>query len=265
MKNINKTKYIVAILSIVFCFINCNGQNRYSSKYDIGTIPNYTKFKKMTAHEIRFDTLKEKHNTESLQKMLDGTAFIEGVSEIDKQKTIEYHKITSQRYKDNRSRYFMELNINDKKDTEHFKGVDMLTSECSCYLKGDTIHIKMGNWVFGGFAFSINLTKNKFKSTYLEDTHKQLIYKTDLSNTSLVDNILVENEEQSLILENKPNFLLEETILGYLTFKTKNYYRSREYESNIAKDNYRDEIMDKLNMVGSLYFKCKVREKTLGD
>lgn len=265
MRNIYKTKYIAAILSIVFCFLSCNGQNKYSTEYDIGTIPNDIKFKKMIAREIRFDILKNEHATESLKRMLDGTAFMEGVSEADKKEAIEYYKITSQRYKDNRSRYYMELKINDKKDTELFKATDTLTSECSCYLKEDVIRVKMGVFTFGGFSFSIDLNKNKFKSTYTEVTHKQSIYKTELSNASLVDNILVKNEEQSLVLENKPSFLIGETILGYLTFKTKNYYRTNEYESNIARDNYSDEIMDKLNMTGSLYFKCKVRKKTHGD
>ena len=159
----------------------------------------------------------------------------------------------------------MDLFINDKKDNNYLEGVDTLTTECGCYLSGDTIKVKMGIWVFGGFAFSIDLTKNKFTSKYWEDTHEQPIYKIELTDGSLVDNILVGNEEQSLILDSKPTFTLGENILGYLTFKTKKYYRKSDYKRIGAEDDNSGKYMDKLNMMGSLYFKCKVRKKTIGD
>lgn len=265
MKNIFRIKNIVIILIFFVCYTSCNGQDKFNIEYNVGTIPNIFKFEKMTQNEIRIDKLMNKHHTESLQCMLDGTAFIEGVSEKDKQKAIEYEKIKFQRYKDNRSRYYLDLFINDKKDDKHFEDIDTLATECGCYLSGDTIKVKMGIWVFGGFAFSIDLTKNKFTSKYWEDTHKQPIYKTNLTDSSLVDNIFIGNEEQSLLLNSNPTFTLNENILGYLTFKTKNYYRTSEYESGLAKDVYNGKSMDKLNMAGSLYFKCKVRKKTIGD
>ena len=265
MENIFRIKNIVIILISFFCFTSCNGQGKFNSEYNVGIIPNISKFEKMTQNEIRIDTLKNKHHIESLQSMIDGTAFIEGVSEKDKQESIEYEKIKFQRYKDNRSRYFMDLFINDEKDNKYLAGVDTLTTECSCYLSGDTIKVRMGIWVFGGFTFSIDLAKNKFTSKYWEDTHEEPIYKTELIDGSLVDNILVGNDEQSLILENKPTFTLDENILGYLTFKTKKYYRKSDYKRIGTEDDSIGKSMDKLNMMGSLYFKCKVRKKTIGD
>jgi hypothetical protein len=265
MKNIFRIKNIVIILISFFCFASCNGQDKFNPEYNVGTIPNISRFEKMTQNEIRIDKLMNKHHTERLQRMIDGTAFIKGVLEKDKRESIEYEKIKFQRYKDNRSRYYLDLFINDKKDDKHFEDIDTLTTECGCYLSGDTIKIQMGIWVFGGFTFSIDLTKNKFTSKYWEDTHKEPIYKTDLTDSSLVDNIFVENEEQLLILDKKPTFKIDENILGYLTFKTKNYYRTSEYQSGMAKDVYDGKSMDKLNMTGSLYFKCKVRQKTIGD
>lgn len=260
-----RIRHIFLTLTFALVLTSCNGQDKYNSEYSVDTIPTIAKFEKMTEREFYIDTLTDRHNKEKLQRMIDGSAFREGVPEEDKQRIIEYQKTISQRYKDNRSRYYLELTVNDKKDKDHFEGVDTLTSECGCYLSGDTIHIKMGMWVFGGFAFEIDLNKDKFKSSYWEDTHKQLIYKTQLTDTALVDNVYVENEEQSLILENKPNFSVGENILGYLTFKTKNYYRASDYESGLGKDVYNDKNMDRLNMKGSLYFKCKVRQKTIGD
>lgn len=259
-----KSTYV--IVSFFLCFTSCNGQNKNNSEYNIGVIPNIGKFEKMTQNEIRIDTLKLNAHNRSLKSMLDGTAFIKGVSEKDKQESIEYENIKYQRYKDNRSRYDLNLLINDKKDNKYLEGVDTLTTECSCYLSGDTIRVKMGIWVFGGFSFSIDLTKNKFKSTYWEDTHKQPIYKSDLRNSSLVDNVLVENQEQSLVLDKEPTFLIDDNILGFLTFKTKNYYREKNYgRIGAEEDDNRGKYMDTLNLAGSLYFKCKVRKKTTGD
>ncbi len=80
-----------------------------------------------------------------------------------------------------------------------------------------------------------------------------LCYKI-LSSSELVD-----NEEQSLILENKPTFIDGENILGYLTFKTKNYYRTSE--GFLAEDIDEEISMHKLNMTGFLYFRCKVKKE----
>ena len=241
-------------------FTNCKAQDGSTATYSVKAIPDIARFEKMTEREIRIDTMMDRHNRESLQQMVDGTAFKEGVSEADKQQAIEHQKIISQRYKDNRSRYFLDLYINDKKDAIHLAG-DTLTSDCNCYLNGDTIKIKMGIWAFGGFAFSIHLTQNDFTSKYWEDTHERPIYKAALSDSVLVDNVLVENGEQALILDTKPTFKINQNITGYLTFKTKNYYRTSDHESGMAKDFYNAKSMDKLNMAGSLYFKCTIRKK----
>lgn len=264
MENIFKIKNGLVLLTLL-CFNYSSGQQKYNPEYSIAPIPQISRFEEMTQNETRIDTLMARHNKEKLQRMLDGTAFIEGVSAEDRQKAIEYQTIHYQRYKDNRSRYYLDLIVNDKKSYTSVEDRDTLTTECSCYLSGDTIKVKMGIWVFGGFAISIDITKKKFTSSYWEDTHKQPIYKANLTDSSLVDNILVENETQSLILESRPAFKPDENIFGYLTFATNNYYRTSEYESGLAPDNYSQKTMDKINRVGSLYFKCKLREKTIGD
>jgi hypothetical protein len=265
MKTFFKLKCIVLILHFFFFFTNCSGQGKYNSEYSIGTIPDIAKFEKMTEREVRLDTLNDRHHAKSMQSMLDGTAFIEGVSEKDKLESIEYEKNKFKKYKDNRSRYYMDLFINDERDTDYFQGIDTLTTECGCYLSSDTVRIKMGFWVFGGFEFSIDLTKNNFKSSYWEDTHKQPIYKSNLENKGLVDNVHVENEEQSLVLASQPTFLVDDTIVGYLIFKTKKYYRKKNYRSIASEEDTIGKYMDTLNMKGALYFKCKLRKKTIGD
>lgn len=233
-------------------------------KYSIKAIPNSNMFDVMTPREVRIDTLKENHYKESLERMLDGTAFREGVTQAQKQESIAYHKAKYQRYKNNRSRYFMNLYVNNHKDEDFLNDVDTVTTECNCYLSGDTIKVKMGLWVFGGFMFGINLSKNEFESSYLEDTHKQLIYKTSLRDSILVDNVMVTNEEQALLLEHEPSFKVGEDIMGYLSFKTKTYYRLKEYQSMIIENATEDNEMDSLHMAGTLYFKCKVKGKLMG-
>ncbi len=179
----------------------------------------------MTQREIYLDTSTYRMNTEELQSMENGKGFVDRVSEKDKRETLDYFKTIFTRYKDNRSRYFFDSYVNAKKDETDLPDIDTLTSECSCYLNNDTIKVKMGIWIFGGFGFSINLFKDMFASGYWINTHKQNIFKFNLSDTSLSDNVFVPNLIQNLTLFEIPRYQIGEEIIGYLSFKTNNYYR----------------------------------------
>ena len=254
-----------ALLIASFISFSISYAQQMPQEFKVGAIPNPERFNQMTRREIRLDSLKQKHQQEQLKRMEDGSAFIDGVPEETKQQMIEYEKIRGQRYKDNRSRYFMDEYVNGKKDNEAFEGIDTLTTECSCYLSGDTIKVKMGIWVFGGFQFFINIYKNSFNSSYWVDNHEQLIYKTYLTDKSLTDNISVENAEQELILRKNPEYKLGEQLPGFLRFKTKDYYRTRDYDRLTAKDTYDADKMNTIHMAGSLYFTCTIRKKTMED
>ncbi|MDB5226304.1 MAG: hypothetical protein JWN78_497 [Bacteroidota bacterium] len=250
----------IIYLLILFLYCNCKGQTNI--EYKVGVIPYVAEFEKMTEHEIKIDTNRFIHKTEEIKRMEDGTGFIDGVSDEIKQRMIKYTKIHNQRYKDNRSRYYLEQFINDKKDVREFN-VDTITSDCQCYLNNDTIKISMFSW--SNFAIDIIIYKNYFNSTYRTITHKEPVNKKELNDTDFVDNLIVSNEQQNLILETQPSFSIGEKLLGYLIFKTNKYYRAKEYEMGVEPDFNYSENMQNIFIKGSLHFKCISREKTIGD
>ncbi|MEP6846179.1 MAG: hypothetical protein ABI861_09250 [Panacibacter sp.] len=222
---------------LVFC--NCNGQDttfKNYTEFKVGIIPDLISFEKMTQREIDLDTMMARYQKESLQGMEDGTAFIKETTEEDKSEAIADWKIKYTKYNENRSRYFFETFVNEKKDDKEFSDIDTITTDCGCYLSGDTIKIGIGIWVFGGFGFSIDLVNNKFISCYWVDKHERNVYKANFTDTSLDDNVVVDNIDQSLTLFENPNYKLGEEITGYLVFKTKKYYRSSDFEHWSAKD-----------------------------
>ncbi len=258
-------RLLPAFIAMMALCTGCSGQPVYNVHYQTGAIPGIAGFAKLTAREIRLDTIMERHYQESLASMQDGSAFLKEVPEAERKTAIELQQARYQRYKDNRSRYNFQLMVNDKPDKDDLKDTDTLTTPCDCYLSGDTIRIKMGVWVFGGFAFSINLVKDRFSAAYWIDEHKQAIYKTQLTDKQLTDNITIANEAQSLVLDRQPLFSAGENLVGYLLFRTKHYYRTAEFAYGTAKDSYADQQMDTLYLRGSLHFKCHVRKKTALD
>ncbi len=238
-------------------------QQQSPTPYSRGRIPELASFEQLTAHEKRLDSLTDQHNKEKLQRMEDGSAFVAGVSEKEQKEAIAYEKIRAQSYRDNRSRYALEQTVNGKPNPDFRAGAEgPITSGCDCFLSGDTIHIKMGLWVFGGFSFQLLLEKNGFQSGYWEDTHKQFIYKNALTDTVLVDNVYVENTGQALVLNNPPRFAVGERLLGFFTFKTADYYKTHGFDAGIPPDAADHSGMDRLQLKGAVHFKCQVRQKT---
>lgn len=197
--------------------------------------------------------------------MKDGSAFVEGVSEKNKQEAIEYEMTVKQPYRDNRSRYFLKKMVNGKQDKEFLTDADTLTTECTCYLSNDTIKVNMGIWVFGGLGANILIMDKKYSSAFWEDVHKQKIFKTTLNQKELSDNVFVENASQQLILKASPQFSVGENIEGYLKFKTSDYFVSADYEPGFGADSYSDAEMYPVYVQGDIYFKCRLRKKTWAD
>ncbi|MFJ1408520.1 hypothetical protein [Capnocytophaga canimorsus] len=252
-----KIQHLLKLFVALAMYSCSNGQT--PTAYHIGKIPQLERFETLTKNEIRLDSLKDKHQKEELQMMLDGKAFIEGTPQEFVQKMIEKHKITALRYKDNRSRYFIKTLAKSKEYPFLSTEEEPFTTDCTCVLDNDTIKIRMGIWVFGGFQFNINLSKNDFQTLYWEDTHERNTYKQSLSDT-LTDNITLEMQQQKLILAKKPTFTLGEELLGHLTFKTNEFYQQTE---EIDAENSQD--MLKVAKAGELYFRCQVRQKTEDD
>lgn len=255
---------VLLLLWLLVLTTLCKAQKSYQ-QYRVGNVPGIERFNTLTAREVRLDSLKKIHSEEKLQRIQDGSAFVSGVSEKDKQEAIQYEKIMAIPYRNNRSRYFMEQYVNHEPEKDLSEKSDMLTTECNCYLSDDTIKINMGIWVFGGFGFNLAINKKNFYSEFWYDLHENPAFKTVLTQKEMSDNILVGNNLQELILEKAPAFLLGEEVTGYMKFKTDNYFRSSEYKSYMASDMYSDARMDTLYMKGELYFKCQLRQKTIFD
>ena len=234
--------------------------SRANKPFTTGEIPQLYRFEKLTEREAKMDTRKFRRWQESLARMEDGTAFREGVSPAEQAKSIARHKATFRRYKDNRSRYYLTPYTNGIPEKGTFLGLDAdtVTTDCDCILTGDTLNIKMGIWVFGGFAINLQLTGNRFRSIYWEDTHEQKVYRNHPGDTVLADNIQVENAASALVLERKPEYKLGENLLGYFTFTTAGYYKLHYGEGPATGP------FDKLKLSGSLHFKCVVSESPEG-
>jgi hypothetical protein len=213
------------------------------------------------------DSMTHAFNTESLQMMLDGKAFIKGTSKGLIDSAIQEQRILNTiRFRENRSRYQFQNFLNKKllDETKNESDLDSVGSECSCILDGDTLKIGMGIWVFGGFAFSINIVDNKFTSSYWLDEHKRKIFKLSSSET-LTDNILIPFAEQKLILDSLPTYKLGQQLTGFLSYKTINYLRASDFKDWSIKDEYSDKNMDTMYTRGVIHFACRVRQKLQRD
>lgn len=261
-----------AILFIFLIILSLYSAGQTSTKVSysdiqIGAIPKQATFKHLTRYELRLDSMTQEHNKQMLKMMSDGKAFIKGTSKGLIDSAIQEQKVLSSiRYKENRSRYELQHYKNGQllAKTENESELDSVGTECSCILEGDTLKVRMGIWIFGGFAFPIDLVGNRFTSSYWVDEHKRKIFK--LSNgDSLTDNILVPIVEQQLTLDSLPTYKVGQQLTGYFTFKTANYLRAADFEDWAAKDEYSDKDMDTMYTKGVIRFTCKVRPKLRRD
>ena len=258
-----RSVFLILFLSFSICCFAQKTQNDIYSNITIDKIPGLSVFKHLTTFETRMDSMTHAFNSESLQRMLDGKAFIKGTSKGLVDSAIQEQRILNTiRYKENRSRYqfqnFLNGQLLDK--TKNESDLDSVGTECGCILDGDTLKIGMGIWVFGGFTFSVKIVDNRFTSNYWLDEHKRRIFKLSSGDT-LTDNILIQFAEQSLILDSLPTFQLGQQLTGFLIYKTVNYLRASDFEDWSIKDEYSYKNMDTMYTKGTVHFTCKVREK----
>ena len=226
-----------------------------SKIFTVGTIPQHKQFEVMTAREVRIDSVLTARAKEGRQHIADGKFFVEGISKQEQQEGIEHFEASMQPYRNNRSRYFLQDYIENRLVRNEDTTSQVMTTPCECYIDNDTIKIRMGIWAFGGFSFALNLYKNQYDITYWEDTHKQFIYKQQLSDAKMMDNITVGMKEQRLVMQAKPAFTIGEKLTGYFDIKTDYYYKAEDENAELKKHNTRGEI----------YFKCTLRRKVMGN
>lgn len=250
---------------LMLLLASLNTQAQKSAQFEVASVPYISYFELLTAREQQLDTMKARFAAEKLKALRDGSAFLETATDADKKIMIENEEARNLRYKDNRSRYNISSLLNNTKEKDVFEEVDTLTTECDCYLSNDTIKVNMGIWVFGGFRFSLNISKDRFNGEYWEDTHEQMIYKQQLSAGKLVDNVTVGFEKQRLVLQEHPAFQVGGKLLGFLAFRSMPWYRTPDYSPGSAAEAYSDKKMDTTAVEGYLHFKCVVRKKTIFD
>lgn len=265
------TPYKPALFIILIVWtLHSAGQGKPTNPYSdvqVGPIPELAKFKKLTKHEIRLDSLREAHSERILQTMLAGDGFVKGTPQGLIDSFIrEQQIINSIHYRENRSRYEVQHYKNNQllDKTENDAGLGSIGTECSCIIDGDSLKVRMGIWVFGGFTFSIDIIDDKFISRYWLDDHKRKIFKLNNADT-LVDNILVPIVEQQLTLDSLPTYKPGQKLTGHFTFKTVNYLRAADFEDWAAKDEYSTTNMDTMYTKGVILFTCKVRPKLERD
>lgn len=223
--------------------------------YTIGNVPQLRQFQVLTQRETRIDSVMQQHAIEGRQHIKDGKFFVADISEQEKQDGVDYFEASMQPYRDNRSRYFLQDWIADRPVRNEDTLIEVMTTPCDCYMDNDTAKIRMGIWVFGGFSFAINLYQNQYDVTYWEDTHKQFIYKQQLSDAKMMDNITVGMKEQRLVMQSRPTFTIGEKMTGYLDMITNKYYKAEDENAELKKHNTKGEV----------YFTCTLRKKVIGD
>ncbi len=219
------------------------------SKYKVAPVTRILNFDQMSEDEIRLDTTLNNADNRMLKSMSNGSAFVKGTSEEKRKKAISYHMASSLRYRDNRSRYYLQHYINNAKPRE-----ETFPSLCGCALIGNTIKVSMG-LVFGEII-TIDINKDSFSSTYNEDESGRPSYKKSLSDTGLYDKIKVSNIQQKLVLQKKPSFKVGDTLLGLLEFRSRAFYKMEGWEHGL---NYEPRL-DQLFTQGVLNFKCEVKK-----
>jgi hypothetical protein len=255
---------LIIILSIFSAFSFGQVKKEKDFKhFVVGQIPSLEKFEIMTSSELSVDSF-----SNQLSKMLDSLIKTDKSIEPSNQFKAKpenisgYLKAQTLELRENRSRYDFQYYKNNKVDKEVLKGLEgvTITSPCNCILSDDTIKVTMGFWVFGGFAFSIDIVGNKFSSQYIDDKHDKKVYKQKLTDT-LNHFVVVNNNSQNLILNSKPGFIAGQSISGYLNFQTEKFYRSNDEGFYGLKKEYSDKNMDIVYLKGNLHFKCIVRKK----
>ena len=223
--------------------------------YTIGNVPQLQQFKILTQREMRIDSVMQQQAIEGRQHIKDGKFFVAGISEQEKQDGVDYFEASMQPYRDNRSRYFLQDWIADRPVRNEDTSIDVMTTPCDCYIDNDTVKIRTGIWVFGGFSFVVDVYANQFHIKYWEDTHKQFIYKQQLSDAKMVDNITVGMKEQRLIMQSEPTFTIGKKLTGYLDIMTDDYYKADDENA----------VLKKHKTKGEVYFTCTLRKKLIGD
>lgn len=250
-----KRKTIIA--SIILGFVVSIGFSQGEKEYQIAKIENWTKFELLTTLEAKHHRINEESYKRTDRMYKADSLYLPTVT-AERKKILyeEYHLKKRLNYKENRSRYFVEYIKGDSTIVDRtFTMLDTVSTECICELKNDTIQIKMGIWVFGGFFYNIKIHKDYFELVYIEDAHEVEPFKYRETDTVFVEYLELKVENSSLIFDREFNFRIGEQLNGHLKFESPKYYVDSNYRGYS-----REEKLDESVSKGEIYFTCKLRD-----
>ena len=247
---------------IILCSIGINAQrdSKIVSPIKVGAIPGVELFRRLNIYDVMYDSLKKSMNQEfqtEAKKYSDSLQFLQ--KQVDSIYLVHFKTPTTMMRSLNRSRYEL-VNFQNgslQQDIQDQETLRDIGTYCSCQLAKDTIKIVMGIDVMGGFIISLRVVGNYFSGNYYLDENRLKVLKLNIADT-LVDVTTVPFAKQNLLLEKKIIWKAGQQLTGYLSFITKPYFRSAQYNPGLAQDDYSDKKMDTMITKARIHFTCNV-------
>jgi hypothetical protein len=227
------------VVTGLIIFSSCKGQSTKLNfkPFSVDSIPQLQKFLTLSP-----DELKMQESDAGMNEVLD-SIMASDTTNLAK----EY--LVKKDFKNNRARVFLKTLTNGKIEKADDAVLNGLSSSCDCEQNGDTIFVQMNVGFFGGAGIKLQVTNDKFHSSYFTYIDHVKPFKVRPSDKEFVGYVSVPNAEHSLTLDQKPTFSLGQQITGYLTFTSSRYYEQ-------VGDDLKEEYVE-----GNLYFTCKTKKK----
>lgn len=250
----------VVLLGLSLVLSGCYSRNE---SWKVGPIPGEGGFLVLTPRERERDSLGEARYQREVANIASGKGFLVKYPDSVLREILQRTKEEYRPLRENRARFRNRSERNGKPDPEGmFRDTTTWETECSCVLTENGVtRMQAGMWVFGGFQLELELDRSGgVGSRFWEDQHKRLVFKRSLADTSLDDDVLVENVGKDLLLARAPRFSPGESVRGRLEFRTSPYFRSSEFQSSFSKEgDYSDARMDTVRTAGTVDFVCQLK------
>jgi hypothetical protein len=244
-------------LTIILISISVIAFGQFGNEFNISRLDNWNKFESLTTLEAKHHKRNERSYERRDRSYKADSLYLPTLSKDEKKFLYEEYELKQRfNYKENRARYFVEYIEEDSIMVDKtFSMPDTLSTECRCELKNDTIEVKMGIGVFGGFSFNISIIDKTFQLVYVDDTHEMEPFKYRTTDTSFVEDLILQVDNATLTFSNKIKRKIGHKINGHLKFTSPEYFvnsnfRGYSWESKLEKGVTKGEI----------YFTCKLRE-----
>lgn len=250
-----KRKKIISTLILNLICLIAFGQ--IENKYQISNLDNWKEFEKLTSLEAKHHKINESSYKRTDRKHKADSLYLPTVS--DEQKKFLYEEYELKRrlnYQENRARYFVEYVEEDSIIIDKtFSMPDTISTECRCELQNDTIQIKMGIWVFGGFSYNIVISDGNFELVYVEDAHKMKPFKYNKTDSLFVEDLELRVENAFLKFSQRITPQIGEQLNGHLKFTSPEYYVDSNFRGYSGESKLKKGVTK-----GKIYFTCKIRE-----